>query len=355
MQLDMHFYAVYALARSAGIKSETAKTIAYASQFVDDAIDDEAVILSNTRAILPTMTSHRPIDYKNAMPGDQWKVWVPFHFLPGNQPMKGGFVEKMMCRKNSKPAKKMLGDSLKPQNTDYWPHLIGICSHVFADTFSHFGFIGFAHPWNKAISNTINASHKHSPGILNYVKAKFEDFKTRFAGNFAEIVPVGHGGVGTYPDRPYLKWHFQYETGKHRSTDTNRDNSSNFLAATRELYRYFQNFVNVSPKEKDSGLHVKNNLFDIIKEILKQEAPLNERISSWKEHIASGAFFDNIDDTDRHIEYVNDLWRPRRAAYEGQNGDKIEHTDACRFIRAAIRHREYVLHELLPDIGLIIF
>ncbi|RJR25717.1 MAG: hypothetical protein C4582_03170 [Desulfobacteraceae bacterium] len=62
MQEDIHFYGVYALARAAGIEAHTARTIAYASQFVDDAIDDEALILPNQQAILPTMTSHKPID-----------------------------------------------------------------------------------------------------------------------------------------------------------------------------------------------------------------------------------------------------------------------------------------------------
>ena len=40
MQKDMHFYGVYAMARAAGIKPDSAYTIAYASQFVDDALED---------------------------------------------------------------------------------------------------------------------------------------------------------------------------------------------------------------------------------------------------------------------------------------------------------------------------
>ena len=71
MQLDMHFYGVYALARAVRLDPETAEAVAYASQFVDDAIDDDHVRVSNNRAIGPTMTSHKPIDYKNAIPGDQ--------------------------------------------------------------------------------------------------------------------------------------------------------------------------------------------------------------------------------------------------------------------------------------------
>ena len=136
MQKDMHFYGIYALARAAGIKDETARTIAYASQFVDDSIDDDSVILSNKKAILPTMTSHKPLDYKNAIPGDQWKVWVPFHFLPGNEPKTGDFVKRMVCRKNSTPAKKMIEDVLKAKNQKYWPHLIGIAAHVLTRQFN---------------------------------------------------------------------------------------------------------------------------------------------------------------------------------------------------------------------------
>jgi len=45
MQQDMHFYGIYALARAAGIKPDSAYSIAYASQFVDDALEGEVNIL----------------------------------------------------------------------------------------------------------------------------------------------------------------------------------------------------------------------------------------------------------------------------------------------------------------------
>lgn len=205
MQLDMHFYGVYVLARSAGIGAKAAETIAYASQFVDVSIEDEAVLLSDQKAILPTITSHKPIDYKNAIPGDQWKVWVPFHFLPGNEPKTGNFVTRMVCRKNSQLARKMTPDALSGWNKSYWPHLIGVTAHFYADTFSHFGFVGFSNEWNKVDNEAIKASKDHSSGIRSNIRMKFEDFKTRFAGGFAETVPVGHGAVGTCPDRPYLQ------------------------------------------------------------------------------------------------------------------------------------------------------
>ncbi|MBE9542754.1 MAG: hypothetical protein IMF01_10590, partial [Proteobacteria bacterium] len=70
MQKDMHFYGVYALARAAGIKDETARTIAYASQFVDDAIDDESIVIEDKNGVLPIMTAHKAIDYQNTIPVD---------------------------------------------------------------------------------------------------------------------------------------------------------------------------------------------------------------------------------------------------------------------------------------------
>ena len=104
MQIDMHFYGVYALSRAAGIKPEIAKKIAYASQFVDDAIEDEAIEIEDKKAVLPTTTSHKPLDYQNTLSGDQWKVWVPFHFIPGNDENAKTFTEKMVCQKNSIPS-----------------------------------------------------------------------------------------------------------------------------------------------------------------------------------------------------------------------------------------------------------
>ncbi len=356
MQLDMHFYGVYALARAAGIKSETAQTIAYASQFVDDSIDDKAVLVSNRKAILPTMTSHKPLDYMNAMPGDQWKVWVPFHFLPGNMPKNGDFVRRMTCRKNSAPAKKMIEDSLDAVNEKYWPHIVGITAHVFADTFSHFGFVGFAHERNKAIRGSIKASKKHSSNIRRYIKSKFDDFKTRFMGNFAEIVPVGHGSVGTYPDRPYLEWSYKYETGRHPKGDTERDNTLNFFNGCKELYSYFARFAQLSPDDREPNGAVQwNNISQTVKSILRTEGPKEDRIKQWKTHITAGDFCLDVTSFDRDIEYVKGLWRPSRADYESGGERNIEQTDSCRFIRAAWRHREYVLHELLPDIGLIVY
>lgn len=344
MQIDMHFYGVYAMARAAGIDSETAGIIAHASQFVDDAMEDEAVVLPDERAMLPTMTSHRPLDYGNAIPGDQWKVWVPFHFLPGNESESGTFIEKMVCRRESDPARRMLKSALDPRNRDHWPHLIGIAAHVYADTFSHFGFIGLTHPWNKVKGDSIEASGTHSSSILQYIRAKFDDFKTRFAGDFAEIIPVGHGAVATYPDRPYLKWRFEYETGSRAQGDTDRDNAVSFFDGCKGLYEFFYQFSQTDPGIQDFvGPRAWDEISSDVETILRKEGPKDERIGAWKEAISSGLFC-HVTPADREIEYERDVWQPEKMKSE---------SDALRFFRAAWKHRNYVLHELLPETGVL--
>ncbi|MBI4688992.1 MAG: hypothetical protein HY754_01770 [Nitrospirae bacterium] len=346
MQLDMHFYGVYALARAAGIKGDVAEKIAYASQFVDDAVDQGIVFVNKTESVLPTMTSHRPIDYQNAIPNDQWNVWVSFHFLPGN----GGenFYSRMTCEKGSKPAMDMLNDSLKTGNEKHWPHLIGITAHVFADTFSHHGFIGLCSDNNKVKTDSISPDKKHSTGIINYVKAKWEEFTTRFTGGAAEIVPVGHGAVGTFPDRPFLAWQFEYENSPGVIT---RDNRPEYLKACELLHGYFSEYAKINPDHADpAGAKGWSSIETIVSSLLSKECPINERIAAWRNEISAGTFC-TPDNKDKTISYIEDRWRPRMAGYSVAGS--LQNSDMCRFIQAAHRHRDYVLRELLPRFELI--
>lgn len=345
MQIDMHFYGVYALARAAGIEPGTARTIAHCSQFVDDGTQDELIILPGQRGLLPIMTSHRPLDYKNTIPHDQWRVWIPFHFLPGNQPESGTLMERMVCRKGSDPARKVLDYALDLKNSDCWPHLIGIAAHVYADTFSHFGFLGLAHPWNRVKSESIEALGIHSPSILRYIKARFEDFKTRFVGSFAELIPIGHAAVATYPDRPYLKWRFEYEMDDQAPEDTIRENPFHFLEACKGLYDFFYEFGQLNPQLEDFiGPRSWDSISGEIEVLLRIEAPREGRIRAWKEAISGGLFCHPLP-ADQQLEYKGHLWqlsKPERIPY------------ALRFYRASRRHRDYVLQQLLPELGILL-
>lgn len=47
MQIDFHFYTIYALARAAGFKPDDAHIIAYSSQHTDDAKYEHALDFEN--------------------------------------------------------------------------------------------------------------------------------------------------------------------------------------------------------------------------------------------------------------------------------------------------------------------
>jgi len=355
MQLDMHFYGVYALARAVGIKPKTARLIAYASQFVDDAIDDEAIELTNGKAVLPTMTSHKPLDYQNTLPGDQWKVWIPFHFLPGNKEGAKTFVEKIVCQKDSQPAQKMLEHALKYKKESFGPHIAGIAAHVFADTFSHWGFVGLSRNWNEVKQESIKIETSH-PSVKRYLWAKFETFKIRAMGSLAEAVPVGRGAVGTFPDRPYLRWEYEYERNDEyeRSEKIVRNNFNDFIEACQKLHTFLKKFVEDNPNHQASeSPRSWEEIEDRIRNILIKEAPLDERIEEWKKAIFSDDLFQSTDD-DKKIYYSKKIWDAAHIVYHFEEKGNVDQCDACLFFKAAWIHRQFVLHELLPKVGLII-
>lgn len=388
MQRDIHFYGVYALARAAGIDWDTSRTIAYASQFVDDATDEGLVILpdlppnqsenvlsfqgrheetestdrrgdnrqalwSGQKGIIPIMTSHRPLDYSNAIPGDQWRVWVPFHFLPGNQAMSGSFLERMICRKDSEPARRMLGHALDwgcqaGNDTGSWPHLIGITAHVYADTFSHHGFMGMAHPWNKVKGRSLETADNQSASFIDCLMNKVEAYMAWIAGDLAEMVPIGHGAVAAYPDLPYLRWRFEYEERESIPEAIQRDNPADFLAGCEGLFRFFHSFAERNSQIRDpKGPRDWPDISGHVERLLKIEFCIEDRCQAWKEAIASDHFC-RCTEMDQEIRYDPDAWtlRKTRAIFTTTG-------DAYRFLMAAWRHQTYVLRELLPEVGLL--
>lgn len=126
MQLDMHYYGVFALARAAGLKKEHAETIATASQFVDDNVKKEVIEFQDAARFSIEVTGHHAMNIKNIDLDDQRQVWVPFHFLPGNE--GESYTERLICRKNSKIAQEMVESYLQMSDKPFIVELIGISS-----------------------------------------------------------------------------------------------------------------------------------------------------------------------------------------------------------------------------------
>ena len=352
MQLDMHFYGVYCLCRAAGINEETAELIAYSSQFVDDALGDGTLIFKQEKsAILPTMTSHKPLDLKNAIEEDQYRVWVAFHFLPGNDKNAKTFTERMICRKNSETAEAIIEHALKHKKEKIGPYLCGVSAHVFADTFAHYGFVGKSTLLNKVKDGSIK-TYEINPNTKKRNKKRMIGFFQRLIANLAEAVPMGHGAVATFPDKPYLKWEYKYEKGSRKKIK--RNNTDDYMEACKQLHHYFKKFVENNPGKGDIQKAVEwNNFSAEIESLLKQEGKKEIRIKKWKEAILYNMLF-NASERDKKIKYNKKSWSLSKQVRKNMSENEIKNQHLYHFYKAAWKYRNFVLYELLPKRGLLV-
>ncbi len=368
MQMDMHYYGTYALARAAGIKADSAKIIATAAQYVDDAAETTTYKCKDKSCIHAQATGHHASNIQNLLPIDQRHVWVPFHFLPGNT--GNNFEERLQCGKDSQVAKDMVKTNLALalSGTPFALELLGITAHVYADTFSHFGFSGIGSDLNRVKNDTINVKVV-DPEIEKYIKDKAKSFFSKngikgikavyqkvvsvFGGGAAEMLSsgLGHGAVATYPDRPYLSWDFQYEQGGRSSV---RDNRESFLEACEALHALFSVFSKIAKKYSDFKSRCEfKEIRDQVSQILKTEADEEGRIAAWQEALKQGKLYDG---TEESIPvYSGDTWDSQLKDYDGL-ATPLDATQlpVYRFHQAASYHRHTILHHLLPSQKLLV-
>ncbi|MBW2370337.1 MAG: hypothetical protein JRH15_20900, partial [Deltaproteobacteria bacterium] len=246
MQLDMHYYATYALARIVGIKPNVCKIIATAAQFVDDNAANRHIEFQDGARIDAQATAHHISNIiANRDPEDQRQVWVPFHFIPGN--VGKHFSERIVCQKDSQIIREMVTHHLEYAIKPVGGYLMGIAAHVLADTFSHYGFSGMSSRRNKVDNDSFVFDKELEPAVANYIHGKAVDFFRHYGEGgglianmkswLAETISgaLGHGAVATYPDRPYLKWSFVYEYPNRRRVQ--RDNPRDYLSGCRALHQ----------------------------------------------------------------------------------------------------------------------
>ncbi len=190
MEKDFHYYMTYALAKASGL--EKPEVTAYASQFVDDnnegqfVIDEQAVsfpekLRANGGYYYPIMT--QSLSPKSLDPYVQKYVYVPFHFLPGDNSVTiNGKTNPLNTTPNSPNAQKVLAEALLTKN----PYRIGIALHTVADTWSHQNFTGLREDWNAVhpwydifkamVPNIGHAEAGHAPDIISET---WTDFRTK--------------------------------------------------------------------------------------------------------------------------------------------------------------------------------
>ena len=361
MQLDMHYYGTYAMARTAGLKPGTCKTIATAAQFVDDNAAKTNIEFQDGGRIDAQATAHHVSDViSNRDPEDQRQVWVPFHFLPGNK--GNSFSKRLLCRENSKIVRDLVDHHLACATHPAGVCLIGVAAHVYADTFSHFGFSGVGSRYNKVVNDSFKFDTGLDPDIADYIKKKEKDFFRRYGkgGGFianikswlAETVSgaLGHGAVATYPDRPYLKWSFEYEYPKKQREI--RDNPKHFLKGCEALHAMFVRFGNENAALSAGDGVAFEGIKGSVAAILAYEAKKEDRIKKWRTEASRG----NIGPNPFQIPlYKPEAWMKQSAVLNSseKSTDALK-SNLYRFYQAASIHRQFVLRELLPDNNLVV-
>ena len=255
MQIDFHHGATYVIARFAGFGHREAETIAYASQYVDDATNSGTIRFSNGAMYSRISSAHKTLDYRNFEKLANHFVWIPFHFLPANGTRKAGedpegsFIEKIVCRPDSHVAQEMVRRCIEHKDNLYGLHRLGITMHVYADSWAHQGFAGVNHEINNVLA--LDDRGQPDPGIANRLRDffgdAFDEATSRFVGS---ALPLGHGPALSCPDRPYLSWGYRDSRGN----IVERDNAAIFLEAADAMGRALQQYRAGNPDVESPGL-----------------------------------------------------------------------------------------------------
>lgn len=231
MQIDGHHTLTYVIARYAGIEHTIAEKVAYSAQYVDEATNENPIYFDNGAMYDRIVSAHKMLDYRNTQDLANHLVWIPFHFLPGNQGLPsnveppGQFIHRLVCKPDSPVARDMLRMVATHWGQPYAAHLMGVAMHVYADTFAHQGFAGVIHDYNKVDHLASSAS-----SLLQRIK---DDL---LSDGISASSPLGHGAALSFPDRPYASWTYQNGEGQ----PVERNNVDIFLRASDAMCKALQ-------------------------------------------------------------------------------------------------------------------
>lgn len=358
MQIDFHHGATYVVARLAGFDHHHANIVAYCAQYVDDATNRGVIEFDNGAMYERTSSAHKTLDYRNFESLANHRVWIPFHFLPGNgglpagQDPPGKFIDKLRCVPDSPVARDMLRacihnhhyDPNHPDAPNAALHRLGITMHVYADTWAHQGFAGVNHQINAAF-------HLRGPdGIAD------QGTMSRLVGYFlGEALPLGHGAVLSNPDKPYLVW--SYTNG--RDEVIHRDNPIDFVRAAEAMCVAMQRFRVGAETAAVPGMSAQD--LGVFAELIRgtRDPDGDARHRVWLDAIASGAFSFGPASPSYVAKGVGS-WKHAALGTTAEHDGEEEFPYAPEFMRsdwklfhdALQEHRYVVLHHILPRYGI---
>jgi hypothetical protein len=254
MMIDGHYYLTRVLAEKAGFSPQDAQTIAYADQFVDDAVGFARIKISGkimpyldgvyTRQgdsggiFDPATTAHENSTYfAGPRQYAQRRTYIPFHFLPPRAYRGAGDGDySYRTQPNGELARGLVNAALSditraaalPEAERALTRTreligLGIALHSYADTWSHQQFSGRF----SAEENGLDDVHVKRDGEWVRQADPHGDELKNFIGT-----PIGHARAGINPDKSYLEWKYTSRS----LGPVIRDNRVDFMAAAEAIF-----------------------------------------------------------------------------------------------------------------------
>ncbi len=217
MDIEFHYWMTGLIALRAGFTTEEAKTIAYASEYVDE--NDVCLTIRDK-------SGHRP-DYHNFISQtmnilkprrELMRIYPIFHFIPGEPDAvsarrRDGCMHLLNTTPDSGNANAMMEAAFKAHE-DTRLYRIGIATHAYVDTWAHQNFVG----WNDHFNN-IGMDPKPN---------------------------VGHADAEHHPDWVSHIWIDE------RLVEADVSNKSRFLAAAERLFQHYCSYLQGQGRENRS-------------------------------------------------------------------------------------------------------
>jgi hypothetical protein len=217
MDTEFHYYMTGIIAKAAGFTEHEAKTIATASEYVDEndvslTVEDRSGGEPYQNYISQTMNILKP---KRKL----MRIYPVFHFVPGD-PMcecarrRDGKMHLLNTTPGNEIAERLFDLAFKASEETRL-YRIGIATHAYADTWAHQNFIGWYDFFND-ISLDIKPD-------------------------------IGHANAEHHPDWPAHRWEDA------RLVDDRIDNTERFLAAAESVYDKYKKYNRQNGRKPDTG------------------------------------------------------------------------------------------------------
>jgi hypothetical protein len=215
MNAEFHYYAVCFLCLRAGLPERRSVDIAFASQYVDNAI--LAYEIDDGGGTFSTEVTQNYVFWDEATLRD---IYLPFHFVPGDPARASaeradGAASRWAVTPDSPLAKELLVAALRTGD-DF---RIGIALHAYADTWAHQHFSG-----------RVEAGNSLDPS--------------------SPLPPAGHLQALRAPDDASGSW----VDPRLKAPLSRVDNAERFRGAARKIYRYLRTYLRMGFDDEDLHL-----------------------------------------------------------------------------------------------------